>query len=131
RGCLLKSTAPSAAVPLASAPPTNRRELLTTSPRSLRHRKAPGRRRRRRTDGTALRRAAQPGSTRIRLEPNLDASKPAGGFLRRVFRLAGAAEPSRAREATVIAFASGKGGTGKSFMATNTAICLHRAGRRV
>ncbi|MCA8965243.1 MAG: P-loop NTPase [Planctomycetes bacterium] len=65
------------------------------------------------------------------MEPNLDASKPTGGFLRRFFRLAGAAEPSRAREATVIAFASGKGGTGKSFLTTNAAICLHRAGRRV
>lgn len=31
----------------------------------------------------------------------------------------------------MIAFASGKGGTGKSFLTTNVAIGLHRAGRRV
>lgn len=31
----------------------------------------------------------------------------------------------------MLAFASGKGGTGKSFMATNAAIALHRAGKRV
>lgn len=35
------------------------------------------------------------------------------------------------REATVVAFASGKGGTGKSFLATNAAIALHARGKRV
>ena len=34
-------------------------------------------------------------------------------------------------EASVLAFASGKGGTGKSFLATNLAIALHRRGRNV
>lgn len=34
-------------------------------------------------------------------------------------------------EALVVALASGKGGTGKSFLTTNVAIGLHRAGRRV
>lgn len=40
----------------------------------------------------------------------------------------GAALPPQAR---VIAVASGKGGTGKSFFATNFAVALHRLGRRV
>lgn len=35
------------------------------------------------------------------------------------------------REAAVIAFASGKGGTGKSFLVTNAALGLHAAGLRV
>ncbi|MEY4830818.1 MAG: hypothetical protein RLZZ562_2614 [Planctomycetota bacterium] len=35
------------------------------------------------------------------------------------------------REARVIAVASGKGGTGKSFLSTNLAVALHRMGRRV
>ncbi|MCR9247786.1 MAG: P-loop NTPase [bacterium] len=35
------------------------------------------------------------------------------------------------REAAVVAFASGKGGTGKSFLTTSLAIALHRRGRRV
>ena len=39
-------------------------------------------------------------------------------------------EPARAREGVVVAFASGKGGTGKSFLATNAAIALHAAGWR-
>ncbi|MEC7583464.1 MAG: P-loop NTPase [Planctomycetota bacterium] len=34
-------------------------------------------------------------------------------------------------EARVIAVASGKGGTGKSFLVTNLAVALHRRGRRV
>ncbi|MGB3966174.1 MAG: AAA family ATPase, partial [Planctomycetota bacterium] len=51
-----------------------------------------------------------------------------GGFLRRWFRRPGVA--ARPREAVVIAFASGKGGTGKSFLATNAAIALHQSGRR-
>ena len=34
-------------------------------------------------------------------------------------------------EGRVIAMASGKGGTGKSFLVTNLAVALHRSGRRV
>jgi flagellar biosynthesis protein FlhG len=40
-------------------------------------------------------------------------------------------DPSPCREGPVIAVASGKGGTGKSFVATNLAIALHQSGRRV
>ena len=65
------------------------------------------------------------------MEPDLDAGKAGRGFLRRFFRRAGPPELSREREALVLAFASGKGGTGKSFLTTNAAIGLHRAGRRV
>jgi len=65
------------------------------------------------------------------LEPDLDASKAGRGFLRRIFRYKAAPDVSRDREALVIAFASGKGGTGKSFLTTNAAIGLHRLGRRV
>jgi len=65
------------------------------------------------------------------LEPDLDASGVGRGFLRRFFRWAGVPEVSSQREATVLAVASGKGGTGKSFLATNLAVALHRAGRRV
>lgn len=35
------------------------------------------------------------------------------------------------REATTIAVASGKGGTGKSFLSTSLAVLFHRAGKRV
>jgi flagellar biosynthesis protein FlhG len=45
-------------------------------------------------------------------------------------RFAAPAPPPRA-EASVIAVASGKGGTGKSFLATNVAVALHRRGLRV
>lgn len=65
------------------------------------------------------------------MEPDLDPGKSGRGFLRRFFRRAGEPEASREREAIVVAFASGKGGTGKSFLTTNAAIGLHRAGRRV
>lgn len=65
------------------------------------------------------------------MEPDLEPSKANRGFLRRLFRRAGPAELSVRREATVLAFASGKGGTGKSFLSTSVAIALHRAGRRV
>jgi flagellar biosynthesis protein FlhG len=63
------------------------------------------------------------------LEPDLNAEPQGRGFLRRWFRRA--APEVQNREATVVAFASGKGGTGKSFLATNTAIALHARGRRV
>jgi flagellar biosynthesis protein FlhG len=38
--------------------------------------------------------------------------------------------PASRREAVSIAITSGKGGTGKSFLATSLAVLLHRAGRR-
>ncbi|MBL8753223.1 MAG: P-loop NTPase [Planctomycetes bacterium] len=64
------------------------------------------------------------------MEPDLNAGPQGRGFLRRWFRRANAVEV-HPREAIVVAFASGKGGTGKSFLATNTAIALHARGRRV
>lgn len=64
------------------------------------------------------------------MEPDLDAGRPSRGGLRRWFRRLGPAEPLQ-REAVVLAFASGKGGTGKSFLTTNAAIALHAAGHRV
>lgn len=42
-----------------------------------------------------------------------------------------APEPVACAEATVLAVASGKGGTGKSFLTTNLAVAMHRAGLRV
>jgi flagellar biosynthesis protein FlhG len=39
-------------------------------------------------------------------------------------------QPTASREAVSIAVASGKGGTGKSFLATSLAVLLHKAGRR-
>ena len=67
------------------------------------------------------------------MEPQRDATRAEAGLLRRIFRLGAAAASGVAqrREGCVVAFASGKGGTGKSFLATNAAICLHRLGRRV
>jgi flagellar biosynthesis protein FlhG len=64
------------------------------------------------------------------VEPDLDAERKEVGFLRRWFRRSPPAAPL-CREAVVVAFASGKGGTGKSFLATNAAIALHDAGKRV
>ena len=64
------------------------------------------------------------------MEPDLDASKPARGLLQRILRRPAAVD-ARQREAVVLAFASGKGGTGKSFLTTNAAIALHRTGKRV
>ncbi|HZN42035.1 MAG TPA: P-loop NTPase [Planctomycetota bacterium] len=66
---------------------------------------------------------------KVHLEPDLERI-PGRNILRRLFRR-GAADVSREREAVVIAFASGKGGTGKSFLATNSAIAMHRTGKRV
>lgn len=66
----------------------------------------------------------------VSVEPDLDAERQ-GGFLRRWFRRTSASEAACPREAAVVAFASGKGGTGKSFLATSAALALHAAGRRV
>jgi flagellar biosynthesis protein FlhG len=65
------------------------------------------------------------------LEPDPDAGRQGRGLLRRWFRRNGDGEAPREQEGVVVAFASGKGGTGKSFLATNAAIALHAAGRRV
>lgn len=63
------------------------------------------------------------------METDLESRKP-GGFLGRLFRRSSVG-PLIEAEAVVVACASGKGGTGKSFLTTNLAIALHRAGRRV
>jgi len=42
-----------------------------------------------------------------------------------------AVSPRESTEARIIAVASGKGGTGKSFLVSNLAVALHRRGRRV
>lgn len=63
------------------------------------------------------------------MEPDLNPDRASRGFLRRWFRRATPAP--RVREAAVIAFASGKGGTGKSFLVTNAALALHNEGLRV
>jgi flagellar biosynthesis protein FlhG len=65
----------------------------------------------------------------VSLEPDRSAELQGRGFLRRWFRRP-AAEHAPAGEGVVVAFASGKGGTGKSFLATNAAIALHAHGRR-
>ena len=69
------------------------------------------------------------------LEPQdlgqLDVARARLGFLRRWLGRAAPAEQPRRQEAVVVAFASGKGGTGKSFLATNLAIGLHERGLRV
>ena len=67
----------------------------------------------------------------MHVEPDLDASKTRRGFLQRLFRRSGIPEAAPHREAVVVAFASGKGGTGKSFLTTSIAVALHRTGRRV
>lgn len=67
----------------------------------------------------------------VSLEPDRNAERQGPGFLRRWFRRSGPTDSLREHEAVVVAFASGKGGTGKSFLATNAAIALHRCGRRV
>lgn len=64
------------------------------------------------------------------MEPDLNAERQ-GGFLRRWFRRASATEVPCEHEGVVVAFASGKGGTGKSFLTTNAALALHAAGRLV
>ncbi len=64
------------------------------------------------------------------VEPDRNAEWRGRSLLRRWFRRPGAMDTMRAEEGVVVAFASGKGGTGKSFLATNAAIALHDAGRR-
>ncbi|MFT4512821.1 MAG: flagellar biosynthesis protein FlhG [Planctomycetota bacterium] len=64
------------------------------------------------------------------MESELDVNRPGPGFLRRLLRR-GPPEQPRRKEAVVVAFASGKGGTGKSFLTTNMAIGLHQRGLRV
>ncbi|MFN3243930.1 MAG: P-loop NTPase [Planctomycetota bacterium] len=63
------------------------------------------------------------------MESDLEVERTARGFLRRLLRRP--PPEVRTREAAVVAFASGKGGTGKSFLTTNVAIGLHQRGLRV
>ncbi|MCA8977817.1 MAG: P-loop NTPase [Planctomycetes bacterium] len=65
------------------------------------------------------------------MEPDLDARNVRRGFLQRLFRRHGSPEAAPRREAVVVAFASGKGGTGKSFLATSLSVALHDMRRRV
>jgi len=67
------------------------------------------------------------------LEPDLETTRTERGFWSRLFHAvrSPSARGASPAEAVVLAFASGKGGTGKSFLATNAAIALHRAGHRV
>ena len=64
-------------------------------------------------------------------EPDLDASKTRRGFLQRLFGRAGVPVAANRREAVVVAVASGKGGTGKSFLTTSIAVALSGMGKRV
>jgi flagellar biosynthesis protein FlhG len=64
----------------------------------------------------------------VSFEQDLDSARAGRGFFRRV--LHGPAATVAKREAVVVACASGKGGTGKSFLATNLAIGLHQRGLR-
>src|SRR6185436_18958967 len=66
------------------------------------------------------------------MDVNPNGGRQAGvGSLRRWFRREPAPLRSGRLEACVVALASGKGGTGKSFLATNLAVALHGRGRRV
>lgn len=53
------------------------------------------------------------------------------GYLRRWFRREPGPSSLPQKEGRVIALASGKGGTGKSFLATNLAVAMHNRGLRV
>lgn len=81
-------------------------------------------------DGTA------PGRQAERAERGAQASGTAGALGPRGRGLFGRlldglrAQPTTRREAVSIAIASGKGGTGKSFLATSLAVLLHRADKR-
>ena len=60
---------------------------------------------------------------------DLEVERRGRGLLRRWLRRQAASAP--VDEGLVVAFASGKGGTGKSFLTTNVAIGLHQRGLRV
>lgn len=62
--------------------------------------------------------------------PDLGTGTPPPARWRWWHRLVAPEPPPRA-EAMVLAVASGKGGTGKSFLSTNLAVAMHRAGLRV
>ena len=65
------------------------------------------------------------------MEPDLDRRDlPRPRYLKWLFRRQPEVALSTGPEASVLAFASGKGGTGKSFLATNFAIALHQLGLR-
>jgi flagellar biosynthesis protein FlhG len=55
----------------------------------------------------------------------------ARGIFDRLFGAAREVEPTARREAYSVVLGSGKGGTGKSFLATSLAVLLHRRGLRV
>lgn len=78
-----------------------------------------------RAPGTARRQQAAADSRGAGLGPK------GRGLFERLFSglRTGSQEPRK--EACTIAVASGKGGTGKSFLATSLAVVLHQAGRRV
>lgn len=63
------------------------------------------------------------------MDPDLETDRAGRGLLGRLFQRGVSVD--RVHEGVVLAFASGKGGTGKSFLATNAAVALHRAGKRV
>lgn len=68
-------------------------------------------------------------TTSRREQPSALGPRGRGLFGRLLSGLRGGAEPSS--EACTLAIASGKGGTGKSFVATNLAVTLHRMDRSV
>lgn len=65
------------------------------------------------------------------MEPDPEVHRPGRSLLRRLLRRIEPVGAARRREGVVVAVASGKGGTGKSFLTTNLAIGLHQRGRRV
>ncbi len=66
------------------------------------------------------------------MEPNpMDGRMAEAGFRRRWFRREPEPALPGAAEGRVVAVVSGKGGTGKSFLATNLAVAAHGHGRRV
>lgn len=65
------------------------------------------------------------------MESDPELHRPGRSLLRRLLRRLEPVDAARGREGVVVAVASGKGGTGKSFLTTNLAIGLHQRGRRV
>ncbi len=65
------------------------------------------------------------------MEPTHRSDADQRAFARHLFLREGPYVRDEARTAAVVAFASGKGGTGKTTLAVNTAIALHQRGRRV